>query len=384
MTSRERVRKALNFVEADRVPIDLGSTYVSTVTVQAYRKLLEHLGLAFPIKLENLAGQTAIIDEAILQMFEVDFRAVRPGAPQSGDPQPTQDEQGSSYTDGWGIRRRMPPDGFYYDLVQSPLAEADLQGLKDYPFPEPEQISSTGAMAAEAQALSTENEYAVVGDFAMLGIFEMAWFLRGLDNFMMDLITNRTFCELLLDRLVEIKCRLYDRYLKEAGPYLDVVTMGDDISGQRGPLFDPAIYRDMIKPRHAALIRFIKQRTPAKLFFHSCGDVTEFVPDFIEIGVDILNPIQVSVMDTTRLKVEFGDSLVFWGGCDTQRVLPFGTIGEVETEVRTRMDQLAGGGGYVFGQVHEVQPGTPPENILSMFQSALRYGRYRSENPGSV
>jgi len=224
--------------------------------------------------------------------------------------------------------------------------------------------------------LATETEYAVVGDFAMLGIFEMSWFLRGLENFMVDLITDRTFCEVLLDRLVEVKCRLYDRYLKAAGPYLDVVTMGDDISGQRGPLFDPSIYREMIKPRHAALIRFIKQRTPAKLFFHSCGDITEFIPDFIEIGVDILNPIQVSVMDARRLKAEFGDGLVFWGGCDTQNVLPFGTIREVEMEVRRRMDEMAAGGGYVFGQVHEVQPGTPPENILSMFQSALRYGIY--------
>lgn len=376
MTSRERVRKAFNFEEPDRVPIDLGSTYVSTITVQAYRKLLEHLGLSLPIKLENLAGQTAIIDETILRMFEVDFRAVRPGPPESGEPQPTRDEQGSSYTDEWGIQRRMPTDGYYYDLVRSPLSDADLQALKDYPSPEPEQISSTSAMAEEARRLATETEYAVVGDFAMLGIFEMSWFLRGLENFMVDLITDRTFCEVLLDRLVEVKCRLYDRYLKEVGPYLDVVTMGDDISGQRGPLFDPSIYREMIKPRHAALIRFIKQRTPAKLFFHSCGDITEFIPDFIEIGVDILNPIQVSVMDARRLKAEFGDSLVFWGGCDTQNVLPFGTIREVEMEVRRRMDEMAAGGGYVFGQVHEVQPGTPPENILSMFQSALRYGIY--------
>jgi uroporphyrinogen decarboxylase len=217
----------------------------------------------------------------------------------------------------------------------------------------------------------------------MLGIFEMAWFLRGLDNFLMDLISDRTFCEVLLDRLVEVKCRLYERYLEDTGPYLDVVTMGDDISGQRGPLFDPAIYRELIKPRHAALIRFIKQRTPAKLFFHSCGDVTEFIPDFIEIGVDILNPIQVSVMDPSRLKSEFGDRLVFWGGCDTQRVLPFGTTQEVETEVRRRMEEMAAGGGYIFGQVHEVQPGTPPENILAMFRSALRYGMYGSGNPGS-
>jgi uroporphyrinogen decarboxylase len=132
----------------------------------------------------------------------------------------------------------------------------------------------------------------------------------------------------------------------------------------------------MIKPRHAALIRFIKQRTSAKLFFHSCGDVTEFIPDFIEIGVDILNPIQVSVMEATHLKAEYGNDLVFWGGCDTQKVLPFGTIPEVETEVRRRIDQLAAGGGYVFGQVHEVQPGTPPENIVSMLRSALRYGKY--------
>jgi len=376
MTSRERVRRACNFEEPDRVPIDLGSTYVSTITDNAYRKLLEYMGLDLPIELENLAGQTVVVDETILRMFGIDFRAVRTGPPESGEPQLIWDEQGSSYIDEWGIRRRMPPDGFYYDLVHSPLSEAGLQELKDYPFPEPEQISSIGTMAEQARRLASENEYAIVGDFAMLGIFEMAWFLRGLDNFMMDLVTNRAFCEILLDRLVELKCRLYDRYLREVGPFLDVVTMGDDIAGQRGPLFEPAIYRELIKPRHAALIRFIKQRTSAKLFFHSCGDIREFVPDFIEIGVDILNPVQVSVMDTAHLKAEFGDRLVFWGGFDTQKVLPFGTIREVESEVRRRMEELASGGGYVFGQVHEIQPGTPPENILSMFQSALRFGRY--------
>jgi len=376
MSSRERVRKAFAFEEPDRIPIDLGSTYVSTITVQAYQKLLDYLGLTLPIRLENLAGQTAIVDETILQMFGVDFRTVRPGPPQKGEPQPVPDEQGSSFIDEWGILRRMPKDGFYYDLVESPLAGASMQELKDYRFPDPEQISSTGAMAEEARRLSTETGYALVGDFAMLGIFEMAWFLRGLENLLIDLVTNQSFCEYLLDRLVEVKCRLYEGYLKEVGPYLDVVTMGDDICGQRGPLFDPSIYREMIKPRHATLIRFIKERTRAKLFFHSCGDITEFIPDLIEIGVDILNPIQVSVMDAANLKAEYGTNLVFWGGCDTQKVLPFGRIQEVETEVRKRIDQLAAGGGYVFGQVHEIQPGTPPENIVSMFRSAIRYSKY--------
>jgi len=162
---------------------------------------------------------------------------------------------------------------------------------------------------------------------------------------------------------------------------VDVIMIGDDLAGQRGPLFNPTIYRTLIKPRHKKLAQFIRSRTNAKIWYHTCGACTQFIPDLIDNGAQILNPVQVSAegMDPGELKRRFGDRIAFWGGgVDAQHVLPRGTPEEVATDVRRNMRALMQGGGYVFNNVHNIQGEVPPENILALYDTAYECGAYSS------
>jgi uroporphyrinogen decarboxylase len=197
---------------------------------------------------------------------------------------------------------------------------------------------------------------------------------------MLDLAANPDFAEAFLDRLTDIAVRAWGHFLAEVGEYLDVVAFFDDIGMQDRPLISPAMYRRLVKPRHARIIAAIKARTKAKVFFHTDGAVLDLIPDLIEIGVDILNPVQVSAKgmdDTAALKRRFGRELTFWGGaCDSQRILPFGSLEEVRAETRRRIADLAPGGGYVFAPIHNLQDDVSGVKALVVYRTALEYGRY--------
>ena len=211
-------------------------------------------------------------------------------------------------------------------------------------------------------------------------IYEWAQELRGWDVFMMDLAEDPAFAGALLAKLVEAHIRRLEQILPAVEGYVQVIQVGDDLGMQSGPQISLRLYRQVVKPWHKRLYQYIKQHTSARLFLHTCGSVYAFIPDFIEMGVDILNPVQVSARDmgTRRLKREFGKDIAFWGGgCDTQRVLPFGTPAEVREEVKRRIDDLAPGGGFVFNQVHNIQAGVPPENIMVMYEAVREFGWYR-------
>jgi uroporphyrinogen decarboxylase len=181
-----------------------------------------------------------------------------------------------------------------------------------------------------------------------------------------------------MDKLLQIHVAFYERFLDSVGKYVQVVFVGDDLAEQKGPAINLEIYRTLVKPRHEKLYRLIKGKTQAKLCYHSCGSIIPFIKDLMEIGIDVLTPIQVSAakMDTQKLKEEFGDRLSFLGGIDTQYVLPFGTTGDVRDEVRKRIRDLAPNGGYILGAVHNIQPEVPPESICTMFEAAVKYGQY--------
>jgi uroporphyrinogen decarboxylase len=210
------------------------------------------------------------------------------------------------------------------------------------------------------------------------GVFEQSVAIRGNENFYVDLIANPKLATAIMDKMLEFYIGFWEEMLPIVGPYVQVIKVGDDLGMQNGPLISPDLYRSLIKPRERELISFIKKRTDAKIYFHSCGSVYEFIPDLIEIGVDVLNPIQVSAKDmvTKRLKQEFGERLSFWGAVDTQQVLPFGSQEDVEAEVRKRIGDLAPGGGYILSSVHNIQAKVPPENIAAMFDAAFKYGEY--------
>jgi uroporphyrinogen decarboxylase len=285
----------------------------------------------------------------------------------------------NSYVDIWGVRWQKPPSSLYWDMVGHPIAEPTMAALKAYRWPDPHDPGRTDGLQARARALVEQGEYAVVLDNTGFGAFEQGWALRGFENFYTDLVAEPAFAQALMEGVADYQIALYDRILAEVGPFVDVVMVAEDLGSQDGPLVSPDTYRRMIKPVQRRIWQFIKSRTGAKLFLHSCGSVRRFIPDLIELGVDILNPVQVAAagMDPVELKREFGRDLTFWGGgCDTQKVLTFGTPDDVEREVRLRIAALAPGGGFVFNQIHNIQPGVPAENILRMFEAVHRYGTY--------
>jgi len=374
LSSRERVEKALEHEEPDRVPMDLGG-FQSGITVLAYEKLKEKLGIRRPTRLSERNQQLAVVDEEVLQEFGVDMRYVFPRSPSSWDPREIETPHSQAYIDEWGMRWEKPHTSYYYDPVGFPLHNASREALSDYPWLNPEEKSRFSGLKGEAQKCY-EAGFAVATTVS--GVFEQAWYLVGLERMLIDMVGNPQFIEALLDRVLDILGRLYSGFLDEVGPYLTLFEIWEDVSTQSGPLFSPALYRKMVKPRTRELIATIRKKTPAKIALHSCGSVSWAIDDFLEIGVEVLNPIQVSAshMDTAKLKEKYGDRLSFWGAIDTQRVLPHGSVAEVAEEVKRRIDDLGRGGGYILAAVHNIQPDVPPENILTMFHTARSYGKY--------
>jgi uroporphyrinogen decarboxylase len=194
-----------------------------------------------------------------------------------------------------------------------------------------------------------------------------------------DMIDDPAFCEALLDRTAQFWVDWMEGFLGEVGDLLDVVMIGDDLAGQRGPLFSPSFYRRVVRPRQQRVIDTIRKHTGARIWYHTCGDCSAFVPDFIDMGVDILNPVQISTkgMDPRTLKDRYGKSLVFWGGgIDSQHVLPFASPEEIREDVRRNLETFKPGGGYVFNNVHNIQAGVPPENIVALYDAAWEFGFY--------
>ena len=381
MNSRDRVRLALDHREPDRVPFDLGGTGLSTIHVTAYRNLRYHLGL---LELEPevafLPEQLVRVDEDLAQRLEADIRPVLPGTASSFE-YDFRDEGGyEAYTDEWGIGWRMPKEGgFYYDMYQHPLVAAQsLEEMKAHPFPDPLDDGRFAPLREQAEAaVATGKAVALAGPCA--GIAEVYSWLRGYEEYYVDLARHGDWVGYMLDRLVEFKSAYWERALGEIGDLVDVVVEADDLGSQHSLLMSPRTYRQVIKPRHERLFSFIRAQAPVKVFFHSCGAVRRLIPDLIEAGIDILNPVQISAadMDLRELKREFGRDLVFWGGgVDTQGVLGTASPAEVKDHVRQNIEALAPGGGFVFATVHDIQANVPPENVMAMWEALQQYGSY--------
>jgi uroporphyrinogen decarboxylase len=383
MNPRERVVASLNHEEPDRVPLDFGS-WVTSIHKGAYTNLLSFLGLETSnIRLKDWIQQLPYLDGKFLDRFGVDTRYIRPGAPEGKSWRLQRDENETHYyiTDGWGVKRAMPKDGgLYYDIVvhECPLRNSTVDDLEEYNWPDPADPGFTRGIVEEAKKLREETDYAIVGDFNFESWYENCWYMRGFEQWYKDFYRNPEFVEALLDITAELHMQFLVKILDAVGEYLDVVMQGDDLAIQDGPVMSPEMYRKFIKPRQAKIFDLIKQKTDAKLFYHCCGSVRTLIPDLIEIGVDIINPVQVSAkgMDTKELKEEFGDKICFWGAVDTQHVLPYGSQKEVKKEVKKRINDLAPGGGYILTSVHNVQSDVPPENIMAMCEALQNCRRY--------
>jgi uroporphyrinogen decarboxylase len=382
LSSRERVRTALEHREPDRVPIDLGGNQTGIHKV-AYQNLLQALGRKEEITIMDLVQQLALPSEAVLERLRVDTRYVwAQGAAGFKGGVVQRQREGRlwhDFTDEFGVTWSMPDDSpLYFDISHSPLAGRSLAEIQQYPFPKGDDPSRFAGLRDRVLTLQRETPYAVVSGISGV-VYEICWYMRGLENLFSDMIQQPEILEAIIDRTLQFWLDWFRLFLDEVGDVVDVIMIGDDLAGQAGPLFSPRIYRQIVKPRQKRLAQYIKSRTQAKLWYHSCGSVLQYIPDLIDNGIDILNPVQISArnMDPVELKARFGRQLSFWGGgVDSQHVLPRGTPEEVRDNVRQNIEALKPGGGFVFNGVHNIQADVSPDNILAMFDTAFECGRY--------
>jgi uroporphyrinogen decarboxylase len=395
MTSRERVVAALRHKEPDRIPLDLGATESSSLTAIACNRLRSHLGLGQGrTRIYDVYQQVALLEDDMRVAIPTDFVTLTAEPKEwklallaDGSPceipagwNPVVDENGDEVVrnDAGIVVAKRPAGTFYFDGMHTPLAGvsaiSDLDKFSDdiesfdWPAFLDEGMESLGA---RGRKLYAETDLAVVGQL-LVHFLAAGQILRGYETFMMDMLINKPLAHALLERLLEAYMKRTDRYLAEVGDSIQVVLVNDDLGTQHGPMLSIDTYKEMIWPYQKRLYSFIKSKTDAFILLHSCGSVARFIPHLIEAGVDALNPVQVSAaeMDTAALKREYGRDITFWGGgCDTQRVLPNGSPDDVKAEVRRRIRDLAPGGGFIFTQVHNIQPDVPPENVMAMIEA---------------
>ena len=383
MQPRERFLAALNHREADHVPLELGSTQVTGIHAVAYRALRRMLGLPdITVRLCDYIQGLALLDEDFIRLWGIDARGLFPLNSHNWN---VLEEDGGDYWvyhDEWGIVHRRPkPAGLYYSVYQVPLGEGDLtlRDIENHAWPvlgDRRRIAGLRHLAETYRAAG----YAVVLKDPFAGLFEMAQRLVGMENLLVMMAGARAVVGALFARLLQLKLDFWEMALPELRAVVDVVTVADDYGTQSSQLISPRMFRQQVKPHLKVLLERLRELAPrAKRFFHSCGNVRPIIPDFIEIGVDILNPLHTRAegMDPAELKREFGGDLVFWGGgVDTQGVLPHGTPQEVREDVRRNIALLAPAGGYVFNTVHNVQADVPPENLLAMWEAWREFGTY--------
>jgi len=349
----------------------------------AFQRLHQELGLLpGAAQLCDVVQQLAWPDDDFVERLGVDVRGLFPRNSHNWNVH--EQDAGASwiYHDEWGITHRRPkPDGLYYSIVQVPLPGPGLtvEEIKNHPWPDmadPRRISGLRAQAERYRSLG----YGVVLKSPFAGIFEMAQRVVGMEHCLVMMATDHKVAGALLDRLLELKLAFWEMALPLLADVVDVVAEFDDYGTQTSQLISPRMFRQQLKPRLQVLFRRIQELAPgARRFFHSCGNVRPLLPDFLEVGVEILNPVHIRAtdMEAVALKRDFGDALVFWGGgVDSQGVLPTGTPQQVKDDVRRNVEALAPGGGYVFSVVHNIQADVPPENILAMREALQEYGVY--------
>ena len=382
MTSRQRMLKSLNHQEPDRVPIDLGGNQTG-IHKFAYQALLEHLGMEDELEIMDAVQQLARPSEAVLERLHVDTRYVAAGAASGfqGDIVIHQRDGRTWHdlVDEFGIRWSMPDDQpLYMDITHHPLRHAAIDDVGNYPFPKGDDPGRFEGLRERALAIRNETPYAVVSGISGV-VYEICWYMRGLEQWFMDMVTQPEFCEALLDQTLKFWMDWFRLFLDEVADVVDVIMIGDDLTGQQGPLFRPDFYRGVVKPRHKRLVQYIRSRTEAKIWYHTCGSCAGYIPDLLDNGIHALNPVQISAaaMEPADLKTRFGDRLVFWGGSiDAQHVLPYASPETVREHVRRHLEIWKPGGGYVFNSVHNIQAGVPAENILALYDAAYDYGFY--------
>lgn len=367
---RQRVIATIQHQEADRIPLDLMGQ-ATMLLDQTYFRLRDYLGLS-PIPPARSGSTANYYDERILEILDVDFRRIMlKSKPQS---EPIYHSDGS-FIDAWGIGFKT--EGIFVNVINSPLANVStVKDIEMYPFPDAIKLFDTEGIHNHAKELFYKTDYAIVArNPVTYGLFDRACLLMGNANFMMTMASNPPLAHALLDRILEIYKNTWTLFLEEVGEFVQIVEYGDDIGGQTNLLISPAMYRTFLKPREAELFALIRNKAPnAAIFRHCDGSIAKIIPDFIEIGVDILNPVQTSAkgMEGKYLKETFGNQLTFHGAIEKMEE-------DAETlaaEVKSKITTFAPGGGYIFSSCNHMI-NVPPENVLLMFDIAREFGKYQ-------
>ncbi len=376
-TSRERVIATLEHREPDRVPIDINPV------LDFYLNLKGYLGLEIEEEIKASSMLEVVPHPKVLSTVGIDLIAVKLGAPKGRRPSRS---TGDLAVNEWGVglkRLRQPGGGSYMEPVHHPLADATIDDLEKYPWPDPDAPGRGEGAEAVAKRLYEDTDLALMGRFGG-PIVETALYMMGFERWLVCAASEPEFAGVLLDKITDISIALDRIGLEATAKYLQIFKIsGDDFGMQTGPLYSPKMFRELFLPRlrrrwQAAREYLDTVNSSVKLMFHSCGGIRPFIPDLIEIGLQVLDPVQprAAGMDSAELKREFGDRLTFHGGVDEQKVLPFGSEEDVEAEVRLRIRAFAPGGGYILAPSHYVQADTPPANIVAMCRAAQQYGQY--------
>jgi len=380
-TSRERLLTAMAHQEPDRVPLDLGSTQVTGIHVIAYQRLRQVLGLP-PVEPQicDVIQGLALPDADVIERLGVDVRGLFPLNSHNWQVVEQEDGEYWSYHDEWGITHRKPrPDGLYYSMWKVPLDQPELtvRDIERHPWPRLDDPQRIAGLRGQAESYHAAG-YAVVLKDPFAGLFEMAQRIVGMENLLVMMGLNKALAAALFDKLVELKLSFWEMALPQLADVVDVISQADDYGTQVSQIISPRMFREQLKPRWKTIFDRLRILAPnARRFFHSCGNVRPLLPDYVELGVEILNPVHVRAagMEPAALKRDFGDALVFWGGgVDTQGVLPNGTAQEVKDDVRRNIEALAPGGGFVFNTVHNIQADVPAENLAAMYEALAEYG----------
>lgn len=380
MNSRERVRLALARREPDRVPIGIGSSG-SAIHDEAYSALKQHLGIEGEIEPFRRGHGDNYYDDRILEALGADIRHVFLNFYHSSHWVQRELGRGGLYDpflDAWGLVNDTK-DGMHVFSGQ-PLARATCAAdIDGYPWPKPYGDSGlVHGLRERVEKLTRHTNYAMSVRSPTSGIFELAWLLRGMENLLVDMLSDPAFAIRLVDRVSDTVMQYYDIILSEVGPYLDIVETQDDYGSQQNSLLSPELFRRVIKPARTRLNELIRQKAPhARIYLHSCGAVRKLIPDLIDTGVEVLNPVQplAAGMESGDLKRDFGDRLVFYGAIDVQRALP-GSLDDVDAEVRRRIRDLAPGGGYILAPANVVHRDVPVQNLLRLADAAKKHGAY--------
>jgi len=381
MTSRERVLAVLNHEVPDRVPIVLGPSNATGVKMGTYRRIKELIGVQaedrYLYDWPELG--TADMDEATLERLYSDVRGVLDLEPASVMERNRQREPHSPHFNSWGGGAVESEPGSWFPGIH-PLENATtLEELDAHAWPDMDDPTRVAHVSARAKQLADENQYGILATPWLLFPLERAFEMQRMDKFLMNMAKRPDFARALLEKNAALCKTLMGHFLRECGDNIDIIKIGDDLGMNTSLLMSPKMYRAILKPIHADYIAFIKQHTKAKVMFHTDGDILPLIPDFIEMGVDILNPIQTSagkMSDLHTLKTQFGKDIVFCGGIDTLQILPFGTPQQVRDEVKRVISVLGEGGGYMLGAVHTVMNDVPAENVLAMVDAVEEFGYY--------